>query len=146
MKYSDVKFIDDIHDVIESGIPIKFSTTSSILSLLKSAPKGSEHAYILETALASVNHDEKKIQYDSANLLIPGEDIVNDRMITILHNFPIEIMRYFECIKLSIESNQTLESRLYQSKEIVFEAHSGIFASHYASVKLKERMRKIACR
>lgn len=143
VKYSDVKFIDNIDDVIESGIPIKFATASSTLSLLKSAPKGSELARILETALASANYDEKKMQYDSENMLNPGEDIANRRMITIIHNFPIEIMRYFECVKLSVEPNQVLESRLYQSKEIVFEAHSGILASHYASVKLKERIRKI---
>ena len=143
VKYSDVIFIENIHDVIESGIPIKFATASSALSILKSAPKGSEHAYILETALASVNHDEKKIQYDSEDPLGPGEEIVNHRMITILHDFPIEIMRYFECIKLSIESDLTFESRLYKSKEMVFEVHPVIFASHYASVKLKERIRKI---
>lgn len=143
VKYSNVIFIENIYDAIESGIPIKFATASSALSILKTAPNGSEHAHILKTALHSADYDEKKMQYSSENPLDPEKEIANHKMITVLHDFPIQIMRCFECIRLSSESSRVLESRLYSSKGIVFESHSVIFASHYASVKLKKRIRKI---
>lgn len=145
VKYSDVEFIDNIHDVIKSNIPIKFATASPVLSTLEASSNSSEDiALTLSYALERANYSLENMRYGGDRPFKPGEDIANHKMITVLHNFPIKILEYFQCVQLSLDQNhikkEILETRLYKSRNDLLTTHNIYLFSNYASERLKDRI------
>lgn len=148
VKYSDVRFLNTVQDVIDSGVPLKFTESAATYSILKLASKGSEMARALESAMEAAGFDERKMIYSSTDIFGTGENVIDQKMITIIHGLPMKLLENLQCMKFLIDSQSKLtekkysESRLYRSNEYLYTQHDVIFYSNYASDELKSRVRE----
>lgn len=143
VSYTKPKVIYTIDDAIESNVRMAYSEGTSIHSVLKSSPDGTDRKKIFLYSLKKSYERNESIFY-KVNANIVRKQIKNGSLKTIVSSYAIKFAQYQDCLLGNDDTNSG--KYFHKSRNIVFTSRKAIFFSLACPTHTRNRVHHIYVR